>query len=179
MSSLMNSYRKLTDPTNQGIFTNEELLLSLGRVYRGGVIEQTFGDSAIIDFVFTAGTDLVAIGELVSISDSEEFKTELFLNPTYTGGTPIPLVNQLAGNARPALSSMVHAPSVTNDGIAGTVNIISGIAGRGNRSGLSEGAQETLTLIQPGIEILLRVTNQGSAGELDVQVRMGEVATTI
>ncbi len=179
MSSLMDSYRKLTDPTNQGIFTNEEILLAEGRVYLGSVIELAFGDAAVLNFIFTAGTDLVAISDLIATSDSEEFKTELFLNPAFTGGTTIPLFNQLAGSARSALSSMVHTPTISNDGIAGSVNIIRGVAGQGNNAGMSEGNRDTSSLILPTASLLLRVTNQGAVGELDLSIRMGEVPTTI
>lgn len=108
MSSLLASYRKITDPTNQGIFTNEEILLSLGRVYQGGVIERTFGGAAILNFILTAGDDFIGISKLDFVSDSEEFKIELFLNPIFTGGTPIPLINQLAGSTREALMTIVE-----------------------------------------------------------------------
>lgn len=179
MSSLMNAYRKLTDPTNQGIFSNEELLLSQGRVYLASDIERTFGLAAVVNFIITTGDDLVAVSDLIATSDSEEFKSELFLNPVFTGGTSVPLINQLAGSARAALSSVVVNPSISNDGIAGSISITRGIAGQGNKGGFSEGVRDTSSLISPNTKLLLRITNQGVIGQLDVSIRLGEVAVTI
>lgn len=179
MSSLLASYRKLTDPTNQGVFDNEEILLSQGRVFQGGVIERAFGDSVVLDFIITSGINPIAISKLDVISDSEEFKLEFFLSPAFTGGTPVLLFNQLAGSTRSALTSIIELPTISDDGTPGTVGIVRGIAGQGNSSGLAQGGIESLTSIAPNTSLMLRVTNQGAVGELDLRIRLGEVPTTI
>jgi len=179
MSSLLNSYRKLTDEVNQGVFNTEEMLLSQGRVYKGSQIELVLGDAAAIDFVLSSGDDTVAIADIMIQTTSEEVLVEFFGGPVFTVGTPIPLVNQLVGSVRPALASLVLNPTITDDGTLGTSSIIRGVAGQGNREGFSEGDESSLSILAPNTDILLRVTNQGAVGVADFSVRIGELATVI
>jgi len=175
MSSLLNSYRKLTDVTNQGIFDNEEFLLSIGRVYEADSIENVFGGAAIVNFILTSGNEPFVVGRLEGVSDSEEFKIQTFVGPTFTVGTSLPLINQNVGFVRSALTTLVLNPTITDDGILGSESIVRGIAGQGNRSGLTEGVDQSLSIIQPNTSVLLRIINQGAAGDLDFYLRGGEL----
>jgi len=179
MSSLLASYRKITDQTNQGVFDNEELLLSLGRIYRGTVIDIAFGTDVVVDFIIKAGDDAIASNFIDLQSDSEEFEVQFFANPVFSAGTPITLINQLVGSTRPALASALLNPTVTDVGTPGSISVVRGIAGQGNKAGLSEGAKEALSLINPNISVLLRVTNRGVIGVLDFNARIGELLTSI
>lgn len=177
MSSLLSSYRKLTNPVTQGVFNIEEDALNHGRIYEGSLIEETFGSSAVIDFVISAGDELLSISDLTVTTTSEEYITEVFLSPAFTDGTPIVLFNQLAGSPRLTLASMVVSPTVTDDGTPGPINIIRGVAGQGNSGSFSENNRQASILIQPNTSVLFRVINQGAVGELDLTVRLGEASS--
>ncbi len=180
MSSLLTVYRKLTDETNQGIFDNEEVLLSQGRVYVATEIDIVFGGAAVVDFVFQAGSDIASLQKLEFQSASAEFKFQFFGGPTYDDqtGTPVALVNQLVGSPRLALSTAFLNPTISDPGVAGTEAVVRGVSGQGNRGGSNEAARSALSAISPNLPVLLRITNRGSPGVLDVTMRIGEFPTT-
>ena len=71
MSNLRNSYKKLTQPINQGVYGIEDELLSLGRLYGVGVVDQALADAGVIDLAFTVGSTNVIQGLIEIFSTSE------------------------------------------------------------------------------------------------------------
>lgn len=176
MSSLINNYRKLTNPINQGVFDSEESLLRKGRVYQANKINIVFEIGGVVDFILMTGSDRVTVYSLDFVADTEEFKVEFFVQPTITGaGSNIPLIQQYVGHPRSSLITAQLNPTITNTGTEGSKKIVHGIAGQGNRASLAEGVREALTLIDPGLTLLMRVTNNGVAeGLLDFNGRFSE-----
>lgn len=179
MSSLLERYAQLTDVTNQGVFDNEEWLLAMGRVFQASVLRSVFPIAAEIDFVIQAGSFPVGINAVQFYSNSVEFQIDFYYNPTFTGGTEIPLVNQNAGSANTPEVVITINPVITDEGTLGN-----SFLARGETGGIftpaitAENSDLTKKLIQPGVPFLVRVTNSTAFGadELDSYIRLGEFA---
>lgn len=180
MSSLLASYNKLTDRTNQGVFDNTELHLSLGRAYAGTSNDNVFttsGGTQVIDFVIQAGADAIGIDRISFVSDSELFTVQFYGGVQHSGGTPMLLTNQLVGSPRLPLTNILMNPSISDLGTTGTEYIVRGESGGKNDTRLAGGGTSALIIIAPGVNALLRLTNNGSNGILDIGIIFAELAT--
>lgn len=176
MSSLKNYRYQLTDETNQGIFDNDEYLLSIGRVYAADSTENAFGAVAVVDFVIENPTEVLGVNYIDTVATSEKFKMEFFANPVFTEGTAIPTVNQNVGSANTANFNILLNPVISDPGVLGSAIIVRGsVEGNGSsRAGAGGITDINKRVLQPGIPLLVRVTNQGIAGQLDMYTRIGE-----
>lgn len=174
MSSLRDSYLKLTDRTNQGIFDNEEINLALGNIFTTSSIQNVFASSGTLDFVLENPTQLLAVLQLRFVSDSEKFLVETYANPVYSGGTPAQWLNENIGSSKTESFTLLQLPAVTDPGTLGFKQVVRGTSGQGNKSGFTDDIDEARRLIAPGLNILLRVTNLGITGELDLYGRVGQ-----
>lgn len=183
MSSLKRYRHALTDETNQGVFDNEEWLISIGKGFAASDLQQVFGVGAVIDYIIYDNQLPVALNFIATNASSELYKLEFFANPTFDDqtGTLVPLVNQNVGSANTALSKILRNPTITDPGTLGTGEIVRGsVEGNGSsRQGLGAGEDINKRILQPGIPLLTRITNLGVAGELDTYVRLGEFPAAV
>lgn len=123
-----------------------------GKQFEASTYTDAFPGLASSGYVVrTGGEDVVLKGRTISVSGLG-LKLEMFLNPTYTGGSPIQIYTLNHRNSNGTTVQILAGPTVTNDGIK--VACDKYIFGSNLQGGVSV-SSSTLFTEAPGLEMIL------------------------
>lgn len=133
-----------------------------GSQYEAAIYLPVLAPNTASDLVFVVGDDPVLIKDIQIQFDSNRFSTQVFRNPTYTGGSPVTIYNVNDEQAIPPTSSILAGVTISATGTAVGPEISSlGSDGIGNRviSARSSdvGAERVMW---PGATYLFRLSNK-------------------
>lgn len=130
----------------------------MGAMFRAGVVVGNVANNASIEVIITTpADDWPHFIFQPAFDGSADFA--IFESPTFTGGTAMPSYNMKRTSARTWGGTIVHTPTITNDGTQIMIGHLAGGTGPHTGGGDSEGFGSEW-IFKASTSYLLRLTNR-------------------
>lgn len=127
-------------------------------------------NGGVVNYIFTTGNQDVLIKDRIVSTTSDNTLYEVFKEPTFTGGTFVPVYNFNDFDPNVTTVTVLKDATVTDYGTSWGNDSMYGSVSSGNRSAGIFEAQGTQRRLKRNTSYAVRITNRSTTNDLDVHV---------